>query len=150
MSRFSGKYYYTIDPKGRVMVPSAFRDILREHYGTRLIITVAPVDRCLHLYPVEEWERLLEKVSTLPRSNRSMKLFLRTVVGSAMEADVDKQGRVLVPSSLRTDGDLKGELVIVGVLDKIEIWDKQLWEKATDLTDVDAEGYEDDLSGFGI
>lgn len=150
MSRFSGKYYYTIDPKGRVMVPSAFRDVLREHYGKSLIITVAPVDRCLHLYPVEEWERLLEKVSTLPKSNRSMKLFLRTVVGSAVEAEIDKQGRVLIPSSLRADGDLKGDLVIVGVLDKIEIWDKELWEKATDLTDVDAEGYENDLSGFGI
>ncbi len=150
MSRFTGKYYYTIDPKGRVMVPSAFRDVLREHYGAKLIVTVAPVDRCLHLYPVEEWERLLEKVSTLPKSHRSMKLFLRTVVGSAVETGVDKQGRVLVPSSLRADGDLKGELVIVGVLDKIEIWDKQLWERATDLTGLDAEGYEEDLSGFGI
>ncbi len=150
MSRFSGKFYYSIDPKGRVMVPSAFRDVLRENYSQRLIVTVAPVDRCLHLYPVEEWENLLEKVSGLPKSNRSMKLFLRTVVGSAIETEIDKQGRVLVPSSLRTDGDLKGELVIVGVLDKIEIWDKELWEKATDLTAVDAEGYEEDLSGFGI
>ncbi|HEB02828.1 MAG TPA: division/cell wall cluster transcriptional repressor MraZ, partial [Nitrospirae bacterium] len=106
MSRFTGKYYYSIDPKGRVMVPSAFRDILREHYDTKLIVTVAPVDRCLHLYPVEEWENLLEKVSGLPKSHRSMKLFLRTVVGSAVETEIDKQGRVLVPSSLRTDGDL--------------------------------------------
>ncbi len=150
MSRFTGKYYYTIDPKGRVMVPSAFRDVIGEHYGAKLIVTVAPVDRCLHLYPVEEWENLLEKVSKLPKSHRSMKLFLRTVVGSAVETEIDKQGRVLVPSSLRTDGDLKGELVIVGVLEKIEIWDKDLWEKATDLTAVDAEGYEEDLSGFGI
>ncbi len=150
MSRFSGKYYYSIDPKGRVMVPSAFRDVIRENYSSKLIVTVAPVDRCLHLYPVEEWENLLEKVSVLPKSHRSMKLFLRTVVGSAVETGIDKQGRVLVPSSLRTDGDLKGELVIVGVLEKIEIWDKDLWDKATDLTAVDAEGYEEDLSGFGI
>lgn len=150
MTRFSGKYYYSMDPKGRVMVPSAFRDVLREHHDQKLMITVAPVDQCLHIYPLDEWEKMLEKVSALPKSNRSVKLFLRTVVGSAVETELDKQGRVLVPSSLRTDGDLKGELVIVGVLDKIEIWDKDLWEKATDLTAVDAASFEDDLSGFGI
>lgn len=150
MSRFSGKYYYSLDPKGRVMIPAAFRDLLAEHYGPKLIITVAPVDRCLHIYPAEEWARLLEKVGGLPKTNRSVKLFLRTVVGSAVEAETDKQGRVLVPSSLRLDASLKGDLVIVGVLDKIEVWDKDLWEKATDLAAVDAAGYEDDLSGFGI
>ena len=113
MSRFSGKYYYSIDPKGRVMIPAAFRDLLAEHYGPKLIVTVAPVDRCLHIYPADEWASLLEKVGGLPKTNRSVKLFLRTVVGSAVEVETDKQGRVLVPSSLRSDASLKGELVIV-------------------------------------
>ena len=150
MSRFSGKYYYTIDPKGRVMMPAPFREVIAEHYGPKLMLTVAPVDRCLHIYPFAEWERLLEKVAGLPKTNRSVKLFLRTVIGSAVEVETDKQGRVMVPSSLRSDADLKGDLAIVGVLDKIEVWDKDLWERATDLTGVDAQGYEDDLSGFGI
>ena len=150
MSRFSGKYYYSIDPKGRVMMPASFREVIAEHYGPKLMVTVAPVDRCLHIYPEQQWERLLEKVGDLPKTNRSVKLFIRTVIGSAVATNPDKQGRVLVPSSLRTDADLKGDLVIVGLLDKIEVWDKDLWERATDLSGVDAAGYEEDLSGFGI
>ena len=75
---------------------------------------------------------------------------MRTVIGSAVEVSIDKQGRVQVPASLRQDVSLEGELVIVGVLDKFEVWDKEHWGTATDLGGIDTDAYEDALSGFGI
>ena len=113
MSTFSGKYYYTIDPKGRVMIPAPLREILSTNYSPKLYITNAAADKCLHVYPQEEWNVLLERVRGLPKTNKSIKRFMRDVIGSAVEVALDKQGRVLVPSSLREDSGIKGDIVIV-------------------------------------
>ena len=150
MSTFSGKYYYTIDPKGRVMIPAPLREIISANYSSKLYITNAPADKCLNIYPLEEWNGLLEKVRGLPKSNRSVKRFMRNVIGSAIEVNVDKQGRVQVPSSLREDSGIKGDIVIVGLLDRLEIWDRELWDKAMDRSDLDEQAFEEELSEFGI
>lgn len=150
MAAFSGKYYYTVDPKGRVMIPAPLREIITANYSPVLIVTNAPVDRCINLYPLEEWNNQLEKVRTLPKNNKAVKLFMRNVIGSAVEVVMDRQGRLLIPASLRQDSGINGDLVIVGQLDKIEVWDRSLWEKATDLSGVDVDTYEQALSDFGL
>lgn len=150
MSTFSGKYYYTIDPKGRVMIPAPIREVISANYSPKLYITNAPADKCLHVYPQEEWNVLLEKVRGLPKTNKAVKRFMRDVIGSAVEVALDKQGRVLVPSSLREDSGIKGDIVIVGLLDKLEVWDRELWDQAMDRSSIDEAAYEEELSEFGI
>jgi MraZ protein len=150
MAAFSGKYYYSVDPKGRVMIPAPLREVITANYSPVLMVTNAPVDRCINLYPLEEWNNQLEKVRALPKNNKAVKLFMRNVIGSAVEVLMDRQGRLLIPASLRQDSGINGDLVIVGQLDKIEVWDRSLWEKATDLSGVDVDAYEQALSDFGL
>lgn len=150
MPAFSGKYYYTVDPKGRIIIPAPFRDIITSNYSTKLYITNAPVDQCLRIYPAEEWNRLHDKVRTKPGSDKHMKFFLRRVIGSAVETDIDKQGRVLVPVALREDANINNNVVIVGQVDRIELWDRNEWDKLVDLSQIDRESMEEGLAALGF
>ncbi|MBI4823644.1 MAG: division/cell wall cluster transcriptional repressor MraZ [Nitrospirae bacterium] len=150
MPAFSGKYYYTLDSKGRLIVPSSFREIISANYSPRLYITNSPSEKCLHIYPLEEWSRLEEKVRALPKMNEHVRFFMRRVIASAVEIEMDKQGRVLIPSAHRQDAEVNSEVVIVGQIEKIEIWDKKLWEGVTDPSLIDRKALEATLSDFGL
>ncbi|MCE5312444.1 MAG: division/cell wall cluster transcriptional repressor MraZ [Nitrospiraceae bacterium] len=151
MTSFLGKYYYTLDPKGRVIIPAPLREIIFQKYNnTKLYITNAPVDKCLQIYPLDEWNRLEEKVRTLPKTDEAVKYFMRRVIASAVDCDLDKQGRILVPSAHREDSEIKNDIVIVGQIDKIEIWDKQQWEIVTDPSKIDVKSVESALAGYGL
>ena len=151
MSSFLGKYYYSLDPKGRIIIPAPLRDIIFKKYNnSKLYITNAAFDKCLHIYPLEEWNRLEAKIGTLPRMEEAVKYFLRRVIASVLECEIDKQGRVLIPVSHREDAGINGEVVIVGQLDKIEIWDKAEWNAVTDPKKVDAKAFETVLAGYGL
>lgn len=123
----SGDYSHSIDAKGRLIIPAKFRDALGENF----VITKG-MDNCLFVYPTEEWKGLEEKLRTLPLTNKSARDFKRFMVGSATEGALDKQGRVLVPPSLREFASLDKDVVLVGVLDKVEIWDKARWDASND------------------
>lgn len=146
----TGTYYYSIDPKGRVMIPAPLREVIAANFSPTLIITKDLVDKCAVVFPYEEWVALLAKVNSLPKTNRAVKVFRRIVIGSAVEASFDKQGRVMIPASLRQDNELQGELVIVGVGDKIEIWDKAKWAEANVLDAESAQAVEQELSDLGV
>ncbi len=151
MSSFLGKYYYSLDPKGRIIIPAPLRDIIFKKYNnSKLYITNAAFDKCLHIYPLEEWNRLEERIRPLPKMEDAVKYFLRRVIASVLECEVDKQGRVLIPVSLREDAGIHGEVVIVGQLDKMEIWDKAGWDAVTDPKKVDAKAFETVLAGYGL
>jgi MraZ protein len=150
MSGFSGKYYYTVDPKGRVMIPAAFREIIAANYGPKLYLTNAAFDKCLHLYPLEEWGKLQDKVKSLPKMDKAVRFFMRRVIASAVETTIDRQGRVLVPAAHREDSAVNGEVVIVGQIDRLEIWDRARWDEATDPSMVDVGALEKALSDFGL
>ena len=151
MSSFLGKYYYSLDPKGRIIIPAPLRDIIFKKYNnSKLYITNAAFDKCLHVYPLEEWNRMEEKIKTLPKMEEAVKYYLRRVVASVLECEIDKQGRVLIPLSHREDAGIHGEVVIVGQLDKIEIWDKGEWNAVTDPSKVDAKTFEKALAGYGL
>jgi len=147
---FSGKYYYTLDQKGRVIIPAPFREILASNYTSKLIFTNDVFDRCLNAYPVDEWHALMEKVKGLPQTLDAVRYFMRRVIGSAIECEIDKQGRVLIPSALRIDGGLNSEVVLLGQGNRIDVWDREELEKVADPEKIDRQAYMEQLSNLGL
>lgn len=150
MPAFSGKYYYTIDPKGRIIIPAPFREIISSNYNPKLYVVNAAFDKCLHIYPQEEWNRLEEKVRQLPRMLEEVRFFMRRVIASAQEVEMDKQGRILIPAAHREDAALNSDIVMVGLIEKIELWDKKEWEVAVDPAKIDRRTAEEKLASYGL
>lgn len=150
MPAFSGKYYYTVDEKGRLIIPAPFREIISSNYSPKLYLTNAAFDRCLHMYPYEEWVRLEEKVRTLPKMLEEVRFFMRRVIASAQECIIDKQGRILIPSAHREDSGINGDIVIVGQIEKVEIWDREEWEAVVDISKIDRKAAEERLAAYGL
>ena len=124
---FRGNFEHTIDQKGRLSVPSKFREVLRERYDEVLIITRS--DGCLVAYPEEEWDRLEKKIADLPQLKRNVISVQRYLVSSASECPVDKQGRILIPQYLRSHAGLTKDVILAGMITRIEIWAKDKWEE---------------------
>lgn len=151
MTAFSGKFYYTVDPKGRIIVPSPLRKVISENnYSTKLYVTTPLFDRCLLIYPVEEWNKLSEKVRNLPKMDRDIKRFEMKVIASAMECEIDRQGRILIPAALREDAGITGDIVIVGQIEKITLWNRKDWDAAVDFSNVNQEEVEGKLASYGL
>jgi MraZ protein len=147
---FSGKHYYTVDPKGRIIIPAAFREIITSNYSTKLYITNAPFDRCLYIYPLEEWNKLQEQVRSKPRYDEAIRFFMRRVIASAVEVEMDKQGRILIPAALREDASINADVAIVGQIDRIELWNRVEWNTLVEPSGEHRKSYEDKLSVYGI
>ncbi len=152
MPGFSGKHYNRVDDKGRVVIPKELRAVIEESYSTRFYITTAPFDPCLHLYPLEEWLRFEEKVRALPTISDAAAFIRRRVIASAQECGLDGHGRILIPAPHRVDAgiDGEGEVVIVGLIDKIEIWKRERWDEVVDPTKVDSKAFKAELASYGI
>lgn len=150
MPAFSGKYYYTVDPKGRIIIPAPFREILTSNYSSKLYITNAPFDKCLYIYPMEEWNKLQEQVRTKPRSDEAIRFFLRRVIASAVETEMDKQGRILVPAALREDANINSNVVMAGQIERIELWDRNEWDTLFDPAKIDRKTIEEKLATYGL
>jgi MraZ protein len=124
---FRGSFEHSVDSKGRVSVPSRFRDILSERYEGKLVLTM-DFDKCIMVYPIEEWERIEEKIKSLPQSQKEVKDYTRFVFSNATECELDKQGRILIPPPLRENAGINKSVMVVGILNKMEIWDKGAWD----------------------
>jgi len=120
MSRFRGQIPHTLDKKGRVSIPARFREILREQYNDQLLISHR--QKCLVAYPLEEWEKLEDKILQLPQFSKDVKDYQRTFLSAAQECSVDAQGRILIPPELRARVGLKDRALFVGMLSHFEIW----------------------------
>lgn len=125
---FRGRFEHIIDSKGRLSIPSKFRETLNERYDARLVLTA--YDGCLMAYPFAEWQKLEEKVAALPEFNKDTRFFLRHFYSSAADCAIDKLGRILVPPTLRDYAKLDNDVVLVGAIKSIELWSKVEWEKA--------------------
>jgi MraZ protein len=147
---FSGKYYNSVDLKGRIIVPAPFREIISSNYSSKLFVTNAPFDRCLYIYPLEEWNRLHEQVRTKPRSDEAIRFFLRRVIASAVEVGLDKQGRILIPVALREDANINTNVVLAGQIERIELWDRNEWDTLFDPARIDRKSIEDKLTSYGL
>ena len=118
-----GEYHHSIDIKGRLIVPSKFRDDLGE-----MFIITRGLDQCLFGYPIHEWGLLEEKLKGLPLTKKDARAFTRFFFSGATESELDKQGRINIPAPLLQYAKLEKECVILGVSNRIEIWSKQIWE----------------------
>jgi MraZ protein len=123
---FLGNYIANIDGKGRINIPSRYQEVLEKNYGNNLILSLNK--DCIVVYPQSEWTILEEKWRELPSLKREVQDFYRLFYGRASECSM-KHGRILVPPTLRGQAGLNKEVVIVGVLRMMEVWDKGRWEK---------------------
>lgn len=139
---FMGEFNHTVDSKGRIIIPSKFREDLGEEF----VITQG-LDGCLFVYPNSEWQIFVEKLKTLPGTKEARQL-QRYFMAGAAACQADKQGRILIPLKLRETAEIDKDIVFVGVLNKIEIWNKERWEKNNNYDDVD--DIAEHMSGYGI
>ena len=137
---FMGEYSHTIDAKGRLIIPSKFREQLGEEF-----ILTKGLDGCLSIFPQDEWKVFEEKLKALPLTNKNARTFSRFFVSSATSCELDKQGRILVPSTLREFAGLEKDVVLTGIITRIEIWSKEKWIENSSFDDMDAiaEGMQD-------
>ena len=133
---FLGEFVHTIDDKGRLTIPARFRAGLAEG-----LVATRGIDRCLVIYPLDEWERLASQVSALPMTDRRARAFRRLVFANASDAVPDKQGRILIPPRLREYASLDGEVVVTGLNTYIEVWNHDAWAEERDHI----EGYDVDI-----
>ncbi len=140
---FMGQYNHTIDPKGRLIIPSKFRDLL----GDEFIVTKG-LDGCLFVFPKNEWQIIEEKLRTLPLNNKSARKFIRFLVAGATTCELDKQGRILLPQVLRDFAQLEKDVVLAGNLNRVEIWDAANWTENNAYDDMD--DIADSMTDFGL
>jgi MraZ protein len=128
---FRGNVEYTLDAKGRLSIPSKLRELLLGKGDERLVITNFTVggSRCLDVYPIDEWIHLEEEIRKKPSFDSRMVVLQNYYLGGASECVVDKQGRILIPPSLREYANLKRDVVLVSALGKFRVWDRETWKK---------------------
>ena len=131
---FMGEYNHTLDAKGRLIMPAKFR----EQLGDQFVVTKG-LDGCLFVYPMSEWQDIEERFRKIPQTTRDARKFARFFFSGAAACEADKQGRVLIPAPLREHADLKKDVILVGVVNKIEIWDAAAYrEKEMSTSDYQA------------
>ena len=123
---FYGEYHHSIDNKDRLIIPAKFREIFQENYVEKFFITRG-LDRCLFVFTEEEWRVQEKKFSSLSFTKQETRKFNRLYFSGACEVICDKQGRILIPAYLKEYADIKEDVVIIGVSDRIEIWAKEKW-----------------------
>ena len=140
-----GEYEHSIDTKGRLIMPAK----LKEDIGEKFIITKG-LDGCLFVYSQKEWQVFEEKLRTFPLTNKDARALMRFFLAGATECEIDKQGRFLISSNLREFAGLEKEVVIIGVLNKIEIWSKDKWLKYSEEENMEADEIAEKMSNLGI
>jgi MraZ protein len=130
---FRGQFTHSVDAKGRGSLPSRFRDVVARDGDTRLVVTPAPFDPCLHVFPLRAWEEFEQKVAELPSLDPHIVRFRRLYVSAAVECDLDRANRVLVPPHLRSKAGLEKEALWAGMGKCIELWSKPRFDAALEL-----------------
>lgn len=133
---FMGEYHHTIDEKGRIIIPSKFR----EELGEKFIITRG-IENCLFVYSLESWKNITDKLESLPFTKKDARQFVRFFLSGATPAEFDKQGRVNITSPLITYANLQKDCVVIGTGDRLEIWSQEDWNAffdsaASNMSDI--------------
>jgi MraZ protein len=142
---FIGEYSAAVDPKGRIAIPAKFRTEL----GGRCVVTRG-LDSSLFVYTLPEWQKLAEKLSTLPISQANTRAFSRLMLAGAMDLEIDKQGRVTLPDYLRQFAGVGKQVVIAGLMNRLEIWDVKQWQKYKAATEKESESIAEALGTLGV
>ena len=142
---FLGEFEHTIDDKGRLTIPAKFRDELEGG-----LVVTRGLDGCLWGYSRAEWEKLAEKIAQMPTTNQAARNFARFMFSSAFDSVPDRQGRVLVPQNLRDYAGITNETVIIGVMNRVEIWHPTKWSEVVNAVEEDPEEIVAQLQDLGI
>lgn len=140
-----GEFQHNIDAKGRLIVPAK----LREDLGESFILTKG-LDGCLFGYPQEEWEKLEKKLNDMPLSKKESRTFVRYFYAGASEVEIDKQGRINIPQNLREHAAITKGCLVVGVSDRIEIWDEDRWQAFSTAAAENFDEIAENMVDFGF
>ena len=138
---FRGHFEHAIDAKGRTSLPARFRDVLETANDLPLVVTPALFDPCLHAYPMRAWEELEAKIVKLPQFDTNVVAFRRRYLSAAVECDLDKQGRILIPPSLRDHAGLVKDVLWAGMGQTAELWARERWIQAQEMTDAELQSF---------
>ena len=142
---FIGEYHHSIDDKGRLAVPVKFRQAFKDG-----LVVTRGLDSCLFVYTKAEWKKLAGKLAELPFSQANSRAFARLMLAGAMDCDVDKQGRVILPEYLRTYAKMGKDVVVAGLYSRLEVWDKAAWEEYKAKTETNAGEIAEKMGEIGV
>jgi MraZ protein len=142
---FIGEYSHNLDDKGRLAVPKKFRADL-----SRGAVITRGLDSCLFLYTKKEWEKLATKLSALPFAQANTRAFARLMLAGAMDAELDAQGRVIVPEYLRTYAGIQKSIVVAGLYNRLELWDEAKWNEYKKKTESESSQIAEQMANLGV
>lgn len=142
---FIGEYQATIDEKGRISVPVKFRSQLKAK-----VVVTRGLDNSLFLYTAEEWKKLAEKLASLPIATANTRAFSRLMLAGAMDCDLDKQGRIILPGYLKEFAKINKKIVFAGLYNRIEVWSEELWSVYKLQTEKDSNKIAEQLGSLGV
>ena len=142
---FIGEYNHSIDQKGRLQIPAKFRKNLKGG-----VVVTRGLDRCLWLYSRTEWGNVAEKLAQLPISQKRSRAFARLMLAGAWDAEVDSQGRIMVPEYLRQYAGMDKATVVAGLYNKIEVWDASSWQRYKAEAEKNSEEIAEGMAELGV
>lgn len=142
---FIGEYQATIDEKGRISIPAKFRQALKAK-----VVVTRGLDNSLFLYALDEWKKLAEKLASLPISTANTRAFSRLMLAGAMDCEIDKQGRIILPGYLKEFAKISKKIIIAGLYNRIEIWSEELWTSYKMQTEQQSNAIAEQLGSLGV
>ena len=142
---FIGEYQATIDEKGRISVPAKFRSQLK-----RKVVVTRGLDNSLFLYGLEEWKKLAEKLASLPIATANTRAFSRMMLAGAMDCEIDKQGRIILPGYLKEFAKIDKKIIFAGLFNRIEVWGDELWNAYKKQTESQSTAIAEQLGSLGV
>lgn len=142
---FIGEYLHSIDLKKRMAVPSKFRVDLKNK-----VVVTRGLDKCLFIYPMKVWEELAGKLGTLPVGESATRSFIRLMLAGAVDVEVDKQGRILIPDFLKSYAGLDKNVIVAGIYNRLEIWDEKKWQEYKKKAEKNTDEIAEQLGKLGV
>lgn len=142
----SGEYRYSVDVKGRVSIP--FRN--RDEMGSFVVVSKGIGEKCLYVFPEHEWKKIEDKISSFPISDAKAREVARFFAGGACECEIDKQGRIMLPAYLRNYANIQKDVVLIGAVTRLEIWDTEIWDEKLGADEEYFANIEEDMKDLGI
>lgn len=142
---FIGEYTISMDAKGRIAVPAKFRSLLNAE-----AVVTRGLDKSLFLYPKNEWEKIAGKLAALPLSKANSRAFARLMLAGAFDAELDKQGRMMIPEYLRKFASLTKKVIVAGLYNRIEIWNEEAWDAYKTTTEKESTSIAEALGELGV
>jgi len=142
---FIGEYSHNLDEKGRVAVPKKFRLDLKQG-----AVVTRGLDNCLFLYTKKEWQKLAEKLANLPFAPANTRAFARLMLAGAMDVNMDKQGRIILPDYLREFAGLKKEIIVAGLYSRLELWNATKWNEYKKKTEAESNKIAEQMAELGV